>query len=99
MNEKTRVDRSGARSDVQSLWEEQMGFLPAKLRENRAGGGPSKCRGQKLGNVGCVGGTEKEQGWLHLKRKETGGPGRGNITVGSHIPPGSLGQLSGEDDT
>ena len=43
--------------------------------------------------------TEKELGWLHLKRKETGGPGRGNVTVGSHIPPGSLGQLLGEDDT
>ena len=85
--------------DVQPPWEEQMGLLPAKLTENGAGGGLSKFRGQEAGECWCVWETEKELGWLHLKRKETGGPGKDNVTLGLHIPPGSLGRLLGEDDT
>ena len=47
-------------------------LLPAKLTENGAGGGLSKFRGQEAGECRYVWETEKELGWLHLKRKETG---------------------------
>ena len=68
MNEKIWETGQGlGQVEVQPPREEQRG--PAKLRENGAGGGPIKCRGQEAGECWVCGGNREGTGLVAPEEK------------------------------